>query len=372
MIKTFKLYLTEAVGRQYQHIEDQIIINGSSGALAMLDDISDVLSGEDKVTTKWDGNVAIYWGRDKNGNFILLPQYQWKKKTITSLPELEQDIINTGRKSDLDDEKTFKAKRQELANNYKKLWPIFEKATSETLRGIYFKGDILFDTPPAKEKSGDYTFTPNKVTYHVRPDGLGNKISSAEVMVVVHGSVNKLGDDTIDDIDAKFVDALNNSPNLIVIGPTPITINPVNIPLLAKTKSFISSNRVKIDYISNFANNIKQALYSYSIALGKDGSVKFDDWLESSGVSEKAKTMFSELQIDHEDQWNTFWAAYNLIQQLKSVVLKELLNKDRDYNSLGVRSTTGNKPGGEGFVTSKLNKLINPEFRSSASNERFN
>jgi hypothetical protein len=59
------------VGRDFQHLEDLVIVDGSHGAFEALADIQELAQGSDDVTVKWDGSPAIFFGRNEQGQFVL-------------------------------------------------------------------------------------------------------------------------------------------------------------------------------------------------------------------------------------------------------------------------------------------------------------
>ena len=66
--------LTEAakVGREYQHLEDLVFVKGSQGGMAAADILEKLGSDSGDVAIKWDGNPTIYWGREPDGQFVLV------------------------------------------------------------------------------------------------------------------------------------------------------------------------------------------------------------------------------------------------------------------------------------------------------------
>ena len=58
-------------GRPFNHVEDLVLFNGSTGALRALALILQAQQQPNAVRWKWDGKPQVYWGRDTDGSFIM-------------------------------------------------------------------------------------------------------------------------------------------------------------------------------------------------------------------------------------------------------------------------------------------------------------
>lgn len=374
---SLKESINESVGRQYQHVEDMIIVEGSSGAIDVINEMIRIVDNTDEVSIKWDGSTAIYWGRDKQGNFLLLPQAQWRKKTISSKNDLESDILSTGKKTATDTDETFKQKRKELSDMYMKLWDIFQKAVPNTkeFNGVFFKGDIMFSSPPPQDKNGNYFFIPNKVKYVLTPNAFGGKIEKAKSMVTTHGIVTQIGDENLSPYNNSYVEKMNNTSDLIVVGTTYIKKNKQSKDILQNlntVKSKISANKIAIDEIADYSTpkmsneSFKENLYTYSIAFGKsEGELSFQDWILTSKLTESRKKEIANLISEKGKSWNVFWDIYRNIYDVKISVINQLDQITNAGILGGVKFEIDSLPGGEGYVTKSGYKLINPNFRSA-------
>ena len=76
---------TAGVGRKYQHVEDLIftcipsknIPAGAEGGRAAVRIIQGMASTGGANEIKWDGSPVVYWGRDEDGTFRLIPKNAW-------------------------------------------------------------------------------------------------------------------------------------------------------------------------------------------------------------------------------------------------------------------------------------------------------
>ena len=86
--------LTEAkVGREYQHLEDLVFVDGSEGANKAADILEKLGKDSSNVAIKWDGNPTLYWGREPNGQFVLVGKNGWGRNKSTSAQNLSKFIL---------------------------------------------------------------------------------------------------------------------------------------------------------------------------------------------------------------------------------------------------------------------------------------
>lgn len=360
------------VGRELQHSEDNLIVGGAEKAIETLNDFKSLITNPASTSHKWDGKAAIFWGHDKQGNFYLVPLAQWNKGLLLDKKGLAKEIQNTGKRKENQTDSAYRAERLKLSQSYDRLWDVFQKA-SEGTKGFY-KGDIMFSEPQRPDKNGYYTFTPNKVTYNVNPDGLYGKMPTAQAFVTLHGKPTQLGSNQLAPVTDKEIQLMNRTPQLIVLGPQrPETGLKVNTGKIDQAINALTSDSEAIDSIINYVGprftTIKKVLYDYSLASGKqNGNLKFDDWLATSNLSQQQRQQIDQLRST--PAWKKFWKAYDIMRTLKYQIWQQLLATDKLGKSLGITASVGGQPGGEGFVT-PTGKIINPAFRAAEPNPRF-
>jgi hypothetical protein len=363
-----------SVGRDLQHIEDNLIVDGAAGGIESLQQLRRMAANAGESSVKWDGTMAIYWGHDNKGNFYLVPNAQWAKKLVLDKQGLAQEIQSTGRKRPDQSDEDHAANRKALAGKYLKLWDVFEAASRGT-KG-FFKGDIMFTGKQQPDANGNYVFTPNKVTYTVSPKGLYGKMPTAEVFVTVHGKAEELGSSSLSPADSSEVAKLNNTPGLIALDiQRPVGAVQIDVKGIDAVLQLIKKNAAAIDAVSNFSapkfTTLKQILYNYAVKLGKShDNLDFDKWLDGAKVSDNQKTIIRELQ--GKPEWKTFWTAFLAMKKVKHQVFDQLTKQHGDAmaKQLGITASTNGKPGGEGYVT-PAGKIVNPHFRSAPDNPRF-
>jgi len=299
-----------SVGRKYQHIEDLVIANGSHGAMHVVERMRHMIDNYDSIELKWDGMPVIYWGRDDQGIFRMIPKNAWAylsrgatqtKQGVKTLPDNPQDVVKfiagTGGEAD--------SGRMAFATNVASLWKLLEQASPE--RG-FLEGGILFypgtkpdgqsAMPELNSRTKTYDFTPNITAFHVPvASKLGKKIGSAKMMIAATGYFDKLGSTTEGRL--ANTDSLSTK-DVIVQGTTYVEEMPgISSAGLDKLESFIKANAQKIDnYLAPKPglSNPGGELYTY---LNKHLRVKgllkdFPAWAQENLSPAKAKTLLSD------------------------------------------------------------------------------
>lgn len=371
------------IGREYQHIENLLIINGSKGGVDIVNELIEAIQNPQTLDLKCDGSASVYWGRDNDGTFVFVPKNQWQKGLFLSKEGLIYEILNSGNKHLLQTIEEFTFSRQELANMYEKLWDMFEQATPPGFRG-YLTGDLMFTQPQSINETGFYQFTPNKVTYQVEPSGLGGKMTTAEAFVIVHGKLDQFGIPASGNIKHEsdlVVERFNKKPNLIVLNTQTPKFKVTSLEnRLLQIKESILQHAKDIDSLVNFTapkfTTLRKVLYDYSIAFGKStNSLDFPTWLESTKISNNQKLIIKELMA--QPKWTVFWNTFYELLEIKNNMLDELyvqINEDL-HNRLGFQTFINDEPCGEGLVKNLKNgmigKLITSQFRRANPNPKF-
>jgi hypothetical protein len=335
--------LLEAVdpklGRAFNHLEDLVFFYGSQGTIEALEHLKDMNTeqGSSSVRMKWDGNPQIYWGRE-NGVFI--PPHghaQWGKGVMPQSGEdVAKYIMSTGKAVTPEEV----ANRQQFADAFAGLAPLFEPGTPEQLDGnstYYVYADALFLSPP-ELVDGVYSFHPNPksdTTYHVRADSeLGRRIAQAEVMVVGHAYFPEFG---MDDSDQKPMDdfsMFNTNPALIVQGPV-YNSNPVSLDTssIDQVETYLGQHSAAIDGFlqgTTGLGDLKNILYTYVNQTAKAkqldnlGAQNFLSWLKSSKVSEPKQTKIEALAQQYAQALEAIFGLVGRIMDLKDTVISQV------------------------------------------------
>lgn len=299
-----------AIGRKYQHIEDLVFTNGSKGGLHAVERLQDMATTGGSIELKWDGSPVVYWGRDE-GVFRMIPKNAWEyakrgKMELDDGTNIRADnpqdvanfITNTGR---VDPEQA--KLRQKFAGQLAALWPMLEAASPA--EGFLEGGLLFWPAQPAllNKQTGEYDFTPNVTTFHVRSDSeLGKRISKAKVMIAATGFYPSFGSS-----EEGRLDNLSqlSTKDVIVQGTTYVEEPPkVDLKALSKIESFISKNAAAIDaFLAPKPGLSKpgEVLYKfYNQTLRTDTAKdKFIDWAEANlSGGQKAKIFADRKGLD--------------------------------------------------------------------------
>jgi len=307
-------FLTEAakptVGRKYQHIEDLVLSNGYTGAMHAIERMRHMGEEGGTIELKWDGMPVVYWGRDDNGVFSMIPKNAWaylksgKTQTASGAPtvmtspkDVQAFILGTGSGDPKE--------RQQFANQFANLWPYFEQISPK--KG-YLEGGLLFypgtkpngeSAMPVYNKSTDtYDFTPNITTFHVPVNSeLGKKIKTAKLMVAATGYFATLGSTD----EQRYPDAQKLSkPGILVQGTTyvqePLELDKRGLDALEK---FIQANKTNIDRYLVPKSGMKSPggeLYTYlNQHLRTKGLLKdFPAWAKANLSTGKQEILFAD------------------------------------------------------------------------------
>lgn len=364
------------VGRELQHLEDYLIVDGSDKVLNILKSLKDLVEDTSDASIKWDGYTAIYWGHDSQGRFYLMPKAQWDKSLKLTKQGLRDEITSTGRKRPEQSPEDFAKAREGMAHNYLRLWDIFKVASKGT-QG-FFKGDLMFSEPQHPQPDGTYVFMPNKVTYTVKPMGLYGKMPSAQAFITVHGKATEPGVSGLTPLEPGDIEKLNSTPALIALDrQAPRGNLKTRADFLDKLIADVNKSAQAIDHIQQYSakgfTTLPGVLYNYAVKLGKShDTLKFEDWLQDpkTKLSVNHKSVLEALSKTPE--WKTFWRVFGNIKKAKHLIHDALHAhfETQTGGTLGISASVQGRPGGEGFVTS-AGKIVNPYFRSAPDNPRF-
>lgn len=304
------------IGRKYQHLEDLVYTNGSHGALHAIERLRKLPTEFQQVEVKWDGSPVFFWGRDDKGKFYFFPKNAWmyqqrdKDKTadgvstvMDSPAAVKRFITGTGR---VDPKQ--QAQREAYATDMARLFDIFERATPKSFRGFVEGGLLFYPSKPVTVAKGEYTFQPNVTRFYVKQDSrLGERIENAQAGVAVTGYYPELGSTDETRLDAKQINDLNTTPDLVVQGPifveTVPTLDSININALARLEQDILKNRVMIDDYLSAKPGLKSpgsVIYKF---MGDQRATKFANlvdafapWAKSNLSAKQAEIMLSDTQ----------------------------------------------------------------------------
>ena len=210
----FQDYLTEDRNTHLEHLEDEIINNGTKGAktaIAFLKSIKQMLQGGkggSSISVKWDGAPAIFCGTNpENGKFFVAT-----KSLFNVTPKINYTNADI--------------KRNHSGALADKLIAALKYFPKLGIRGI-LQGDLLFTSGDKKTATIDgqesIIFTPNTITYAVPKVSSGflgfgasiyKSINKAKIGIIFHTSYSGK---TIKGLSASFganVSSLSKNSNI--------------------------------------------------------------------------------------------------------------------------------------------------------------
>lgn len=337
------------VGREFQHLEDLVFIEGSSGAERALH----VIKNLNEVSLKWDGNPTVYWGRNSVGDFVLVNKNAWGKTECTSPNMLEEFILTSGRGEHW---------RLAFAESLVRIWPLLEAATPHWVRG-YVYGDLLFyPNRPAEITNESVEFTPNKVTYKINTQtALGAKLAEAKVCIAAHKYYRNFGD-----AEGLFFQHGNvyESADVSIITQTKIKASTVvEQHKIADLQRIIAESDID-SFLEPTAglSDLKNIIYTYVNQTSKAGQLdtlgeSFFDWLTVSKVSSPKQARILALAENKPSALPSIFALVKGIMELKNNIIEQ-------FDSVSeIQSHTLNESGGEGYIVFDENVKLVPRHR---------
>ena len=346
------------VGRNLQHLEDLVFVDGSAGAIEALDTLERFGMDVSDVSIKWDGTPAVIFGRDETGAFILTDLAGFGAKgydgKVKSSKDLQRMILSRGKEAT--------DSRKQYAAGMAAIWDEFESSVPNNTRG-FFHGDLLYSTTP-ELNDGSFVFTPNKVTYTVVAESpIGKRIARSRAGVVVHTFTDLSGN-----TGQASATALNEG-ELFIMPPVIAQQSPqVDVRGVSQIRSIVQKNAAGIDELLSpkpGLSDMKNIIYTYVNQMSRAGKwdqlpTGFFDWLKDSKVSDNKKTKI--LALPESKYLPVLFDIVLKIQNLKNNVIDQL-----DGAQMDVTANIAGQPGGEGYVAARNKVKLVPRHRFTIS-----
>lgn len=358
----FKHILKESakVGREYQHLEDLVFVDGAAGALEAADILDGFGSDAGDVAIKWDGNPTVYFGREADGTFVLVGKNGWGRNMSTSAEDLASFIKQSGKGVEQE------PWREQFGDNMAQIFNIIKDNFPQNFEG-YVYGDLLYspDKPFTTSEQG-IQFTPNKVTYTVNPNSeIGKRIAQSKIGITVHSKFDSFGSKA--GVPVEDVSELN-SKDVVVIGQTYVSHQPsIDTSETDSIRKFAKANARSIDTFlapQQGLSDLKQIIYKFVNTMSKaqqfdslnaDGFFK---WLKNSGVSLPKQQKIYQSYKANSAGLEALFKLVNRIMAVKNNVIDQLDDAPAD-----VKATTGDARGGEGYVAQRSKVKLVPRHR---------
>jgi hypothetical protein len=333
------------------HPEDAIWTDGITKAQEAIAGLAAMAQGKDLTTIKWDGFPALVFGRNVDGQLMVMDKHMFEKKSgegrVTSAEEFQQYDMNRG------------ADRADLYGKINLLWPALETIIPGNFRGFYF-GDLLY-AGRLQPTDGFYVFKPNTVTYKIKADSdTGARVGNSVAGIAVHSFIPSIGEP---DQPLKGTGGLpkDGNPIWFVTGEMPVpkvkmdktAVDAANAEVkkynqavtdfigqltLMKAKGIIglASKYITSKISSGNFDNMLAGFYDY---LGKNLSPTAGEKLLGGGKG----WLYGEGKVGLEGMFAIWVAIYNLKINIKQQI-------DGQQATGDVQAFTGKDPGHEGYV----------------------
>jgi hypothetical protein len=354
----FLEYLFEGTedGPRIPHPENAIFTS-SSEAKRALTGLKEIVNNADQVTIKWDGEIALFFGRDANGQFFCSDKYMYPKGIQAKSPAEWLQYDQTKKSGTL---------RPDLYKKLELIWPALEQSVQNT--PVAFKGDLMF-AGVRKLIKGHFEFEGPTVKYSIQANSpVGQLINGKVGLIVVHGMNNG-----------------NWDGKTGIVQGTPIAIMPPNYGSNFQTGTYDKKLDVAFKTAETTLARLGGAADSFFAALGTKSArgaietffnktitnqtnLKIGKWLEQSDPANYKKLIGGGILSANAQGFEAVTAIYNAMYQLK-FALEQTFNSQVQGITQGIKDKTGKvvAQGGEGFVynspTNGMVKLVGDNFR---------
>lgn len=350
-MKTYIDFLVEAAeGPRIPHPEDSVF-QGSAAATQYLSGLEQAISYPQDISIKWDGAIALYFGRDSTGKFFLADKYMPAKGVYPHNPnEWVQYDQSRG------------ANRNDLYAKINLIWPGLEAAVGNS-KGT-FKGDLMF-TGPLQPVQGKFIFKPVTVEYHVPVNSeLGKLITGRRALIVVHEFNGSMWNGK----------GLESNSEVAIISPTLGIKFRLRSPArqLSQVKSMLSKYSNQLDiFLGGISKVGKEALLKYCVhtAIGKTKS-PLAEWLRTNVSGKQYELLIGADNNGYLIENNQMLqVTFNLWRAIAA--LKDNLAQQLEQQVQGFEQYVNGNPQGEGFVVQTSSGLIKLVQRAGFSAAHF-
>ena len=325
------------------HPEDAIF-DGVESAQKYLDGLKNAIVNPEKISIKWDGGIALFFGNDQNGNFGISDKYMPAKGVFPKSPA-EWVAYDKKRGSN----------REDLYGKIAQIWDGLKYACDGSI-GL-FKGDLM-SAGKLAPAGGTYTFSPTTVEYHVLGNSeFGRLLKNSVGIVAVHQFKDAPWDGKTGMVNGGDVTILNPTAGISFELEEPVRLikdadkalhyngdsaqqfmNKLGSGALAAIKKYFNqkiTEQTDEELVIWLKRNVSGAAYTKLVGIDESGILYTDQ----------------DGYMSLRDIWNAIYLLkVNLVYQLEPQIV-------------GFSQTVNGQRGGEGFVYDDpvcgLVKLVN-------------
>lgn len=349
-----------------EHPEDLVFILGSRGAQAAISALNGVIARPEAITIKWDGYPALVFGRNHDGQLIIVDKHMFTKKDGSGrrVTSVEQFIAYDQARG---------VNRADLYQTLSILWKELNQSLPTNFRGYYW-GDLLWINVPLVN-NGEYVFQPNTVQYSIPVNSdLGKKIGRSKGGIVIHQYM-----EDFDTPPQTVTNGLqfNNSTICILTSHISEKIN-LKVPVQQEKKAVSTLQKYsgavdklvdKINLSSIKCTDLPQLMKTYVNSRLRGETRGFLDWIPEKLSVPKQQRLLGEnkdgyLYQNIQGVVGAF-AICDAITILKNNIVAQL-----DGQQKTIKATVNGVSGGEGYVVNTgtgLIKLVNRSHFSAAN-----
>ena len=345
-------------GRKLNHVEDFVTFYGDAGGREVLDAFRNI--GKLSFALKWDGRVAVYFGRDQSGRFGMGTKAMWdRRKMPVSAGQIHSLFMANGGES----------WRAPLAESLGTLFRHLSEATPAKFRGFVMADVLFMPNQPPRRMDGGFEFTPNRVTYSVSENSdLGRAMAGKRAGVAIHSIHAAWGDDDGSGVDPAAAASLGGGDVAVFPPVRPAAPPPIAGRHLDDLARILDRYGKKFDWLIQPRNQLKDfsaVIYRYTNHLAKSkttGRMSVDDFFEwlvaESGFSNAKADRISEIHDADPAALGALLSTVKGVAAIKDSVIGKI-----DASQREIRERTGDKDGGEGYVVSDRMMKFVPRHR---------
>ena len=333
-----------AEGPRIPHPEDAIF-DGLSSASMYVTALKELIANPGEISIKWDGGIALVFGRKESGEFFCADKYMPAKGVYPTSPEqwVEYDRQRGSDRNDL----------------YAKIQLIWKGLEAATVVNGTFKGDLMHvgEVPVV---NGMYEFKPTTVVYRVPPQSpIGQLIAGKVGIIVVHQMNGAPWDGKT---------GLRNGSNVAVLTPTAGIQFKIKDPVQVSNAALKAVNgpmgKLADDFLTGMDGVARAALKKYfNQKITGQTAEEIVPWLQHNVSGKQFKTLVGTEEAPgylyvQEQGYNALKNTWNAVYAFKTNLAAQL-----EPQVQGFEQWTGGQKAGEGFVfnstTAGLVKLVN-------------
>lgn len=352
----FLTFLAEAAGPRIPHPEDAIF-DGGAEAKKYIAALKGVIGNPTGVSIKWDGDIALIFGYDPQGEFFINDKYMPEGFYAHSAADWEYYDTQV------------KKSRTARSDLYPKLAAIWEGLKASVTERAVFKGDLMAVNPsgqPLKPSKGAYVFQGPTVTYSIPVNStMGQVVKGKVAIIVVHQKDGAPWDGK---------SGLANKSNVAIFNPTAGVKFKLKEPvqLTRAVDSAVSLIPAAEQFLAGMDKTSQADIKTY---FNKKITAQTNDdlytWIASKNKPAQIKKLLGDNQDGYLYQnaqgYEALRAVWNAVYQLKTNLTSQL-----EQQVEGFDQSIAGQAGGEGFVFNTPTGLVKLVNRGQFGAAHFN